>query len=60
MISTLHHIFFRVIKSRRMSWAGHVARFGEGRGAYRALVGKHEGNLEHLGVDGRIILKWIF
>ena len=30
----------RVIKSRRMRWAGHVARMGEERGAYRFLVGK--------------------
>jgi hypothetical protein len=33
----------RVIKSRRLRWAGHVARMGERRGAYRALVGKPEG-----------------
>jgi hypothetical protein len=33
----------RVIKSRNMRWAGHVARMGEGRGAYRILVGKPEG-----------------
>ena len=33
----------RVIKSRRMRWAGHVARMGEERGAYRLLVGKLEG-----------------
>ena len=33
----------RVIKSRRMRWAGHVARVGEERGAYRVLVGKQEG-----------------
>ena len=32
-----------VIKSRRMRWAGHVARMGEERGAYRVLVGKLEG-----------------
>jgi hypothetical protein len=32
-----------VIKSRRLRWAGHVARMGERRGAYRALVGKPEG-----------------
>jgi hypothetical protein len=32
----------RVIKSRRMRWAGHVARMGEGRGVYRVLVGKSE------------------
>ena len=33
----------RVIKSRRMRWAGHVARISEERGAYRVLVGKSEG-----------------
>jgi len=33
----------RVIKSRRMRWAGHVAHMGEERGAYRVLVGKLEG-----------------
>jgi hypothetical protein len=33
----------RVIKSRRMRWAGHVARVGERRGAYRVLLGKPEG-----------------
>jgi len=33
----------RVVKSRRMIWAGHVARMGEGRGVHRVLVGKPEG-----------------
>jgi hypothetical protein len=33
----------RVTKSRRLRWAGHVARMGESRGAYRALVGTPEG-----------------
>jgi hypothetical protein len=33
----------RVIKSRRMRWAGHVARMGEGRDIYRVLVGRPEG-----------------
>jgi hypothetical protein len=33
----------RVIKSRRMRWAGHVARMGERRGAYRIFVGRAEG-----------------
>jgi len=33
----------RVVKSRRMSWAGHVARMGEDRGVHRVLVGKPEG-----------------
>jgi len=33
----------RVIKSRRMRWAGHVTRMSEERGVYRVLVGKPEG-----------------
>jgi hypothetical protein len=33
----------RVIKSRMMRWAGHVARMGEGRGVYRVSVGRPEG-----------------
>jgi hypothetical protein len=33
----------RQIKSRRMRWAGHVARIGEGRNVYRILVGKPKG-----------------
>jgi len=33
----------RVIKSRRMRWAGYVARIGEERGVYRVLVEKPEG-----------------
>jgi hypothetical protein len=43
----LHNLYFspsiiRVIKSRRMRWAGHVARMGEKRKMYRLLVGKPE------------------
>ena len=33
----------RVVKSRRMRWAGHVARMGEDKGVHRVLVGKPEG-----------------
>jgi len=33
----------RMVKSRRMRWAVHVARMGEGRGVHRVLVGKPEG-----------------
>ena len=33
----------RVIKTRRMRWAGHVAHMGEGRNVYRVLIGKPEG-----------------
>jgi hypothetical protein len=32
----------RVIKLRRMRWAGHMARMGEGRGVYRVLAGRPE------------------
>jgi len=33
----------RVVKSRRMRWAGHVVRMGKGRGVHSVLVGKPEG-----------------
>jgi hypothetical protein len=41
----LHNLYsspniIRMIKSRRMTWAGHVAQMGENRNAYRILVGK--------------------
>jgi hypothetical protein len=42
----------RVVKSRRMRWAGHVARMGEDRGVHRVLVGKPEGK-RPLGRVGR-------
>jgi hypothetical protein len=43
----LHNLYsspdiIRQIKSRRMSWAGHAARMGEGRNVYRVLLGKPE------------------
>jgi hypothetical protein len=43
----LHNLYsspnaIRIIKSRRMRWAGHVARMGEKRNSYRILVGKPE------------------
>ena len=46
----------RVIKSRRMRWARHVARMGEERGAYRVLVGKPEGK-RPLGRPRR---RWVY
>jgi hypothetical protein len=42
----------RVVKSRRMRWAGHVARMGEDKGVHRLLVGKPEGK-RPLGRHGR-------
>jgi hypothetical protein len=42
----------RVIKSRRMRWAGHVSRMGEGKGVYRVLVGRPE-DRRPLGRPGR-------
>jgi len=50
-----------LIQSRRMRWAGHVARMGDKRGAYNILVWRPEGNSPNvdLGIDGRIILKFI-
>jgi hypothetical protein len=45
----------RIIKSRRMRWAGHVARMGEKRNAYRLLVGKPEGK----GPLGRPRRRWV-
>ena len=43
MFCTSSPNIIRVIKSRRMRWAGHVARMREMRGGYRILVGKPEG-----------------
>jgi len=43
LASIAHNIVVRVIKSKRMRWAGHVARMGEEKGVYRVLVGKPEG-----------------
>jgi hypothetical protein len=44
----------RVVKSRRMRWAGHVARMGEDRGVHRVLVGKPEGKRSL----GRLRRRW--
>jgi len=53
---------FRVIKSRRIRLAGHVARIGEGMRRIQVLGGGLESKrpLGMAGVDGRIILRWIF
>jgi hypothetical protein len=51
----------RMIKSRRMRWAWHVARMGEKRNEYRILMEsqKERDNLEGQGVGGWLILKFI-
>jgi hypothetical protein len=43
----------KMVKSRRMRWAGHVARMGENRNAYRIFVGKPEGK-RHLWEDQEV------
>ena len=52
---------FRVIKSRRLRWAVHVARMQEGN-IFKILTGKPtgKGDLADLGADGLKILEWIF
>jgi hypothetical protein len=44
-----------MIKSRKMRWAGHVARMGETRNAYRILMGKPEGKRP----QGRPRRRWV-
>jgi hypothetical protein len=56
----LHNLYsspsiIRIIKSRRMRWAGHVARIGGKRNAYRISVGKREGKRPL----GRPICRWV-
>jgi len=51
--------FIRVIKSRRIRWAGHVARIGLRRGVYRVWWGilRERDHLEDPGLDGIMILR---
>jgi hypothetical protein len=56
----LHNLYsspsiIRIIKSRRMRWAGHVVRMGEKRNVHRLLVGKPEGKIPL----GRRRRRWI-
>jgi hypothetical protein len=46
----------RKVKSRRMRWAGHVARMGEERKVYKGREGDH---LEDQGVGGKMGSEWI-
>jgi hypothetical protein len=57
----LHNLYsspsiIRMINSRRMRWAGNVARMGEKRNAYRVLDIYH---WEHQEIGGWLILRWI-
>ena len=54
LYSSLNNV--RVIKSRRMRWAGRVAGMGEERGAYKVLVGKPEGRRP----PGRPRRRWVY
>ena len=51
----------RVIKSRRVRWADHVARMEEGRSPFKILTDNSTGKIPIKGliVDGRKILEWI-
>jgi hypothetical protein len=51
----------RIIKSRRMKWAGHAARIEEKRSTYGFWweIRKERDSQEGLDVGGRIILEWI-
>jgi hypothetical protein len=56
----LHNVYsspsiIRIIKSRKMRWAGHVARMGEKRTEYRILVGRPEGKRPL----GRLRRRWV-
>jgi hypothetical protein len=62
----LHNLYsspdiIRQVKSRRMRWAGHVARMGVEGKVYKVLVGKPEGrdHSEDQGVDEKMGSEWI-
>jgi hypothetical protein len=62
----LHNLYsspdiIKLIKSRRIRWAGNVARMAEERKLYKVLVGKPKGknHSEDQGVDGRMGSEWI-
>jgi hypothetical protein len=59
----LHNLYssssiIRIIKSRMMRWAGHVARMGKKRNLYRLLVGEPEGK-RPLGIPRRMLVNSI-
>jgi hypothetical protein len=64
----LHNLYsspdiIRQIKSRKMRWAGHMARMGEERNVYRVLMeSQKERETDHVedqGIDGRMGSEWI-
>ena len=61
-LSVIFMKYYSVLKSRKMRWVGHVARMGKRKVVYRILAGKLKEKRDHfeeLGVNGRIIVKWI-
>jgi hypothetical protein len=63
----LHNLYsspniVRMIKSRKITWAGHVARMGEGEVFTRFWLGDPKGRYhwKDLGIGGRITLRWTF
>jgi hypothetical protein len=64
-LNDLHYSpnIIRLIRSRRMRWSGHLAHMGERGDIYTGFWWENLRERDHLedpGVDGRIILKWIF
>ena len=58
----LSHNVVGLVKSTRLSWAGHVARMENIRSAFKILEVKplcRTSLLEGLGIDGKTILEWI-
>lgn len=61
MIYSSLKILFGLFKQDELRWAGHVACMKKRRSAYRILMENlsETHNLEDLGVDGMVILKWV-
>jgi hypothetical protein len=58
LLSLAYACMIRMIKSRRVRWAGQVAHMGEKRNAYRILVGSQKERDHYEDLSVKIILKW--